>query len=138
MINYFSKDRDNDNLIQEYIIYELNTISELQFVDKKMRCIKLPRCATDNDIMLVAAFKNLHHIDLTCCSKITDEGLERLQGLKLHHLNLSGCYITDQGIGYFAGMELQYLNLMACGGVTDVGLGYLHGMPLRWPLDSQS
>merc|ERR1712086_120391 len=74
--------------------------------------------------------KNLDHLNLGGCYRITDEGVASLAATcdKLIHLALGGCYrITDDGVASLAATcdKLIHLNLGGCYRITDEGVASL-------------
>ena len=74
---------------------------------------------------------SLTNIDLTGCSKITDNGLLHLSKvINLTNLNLSECYdITDAGLKHLSVLKkLTNLNLSLCDKITDEALIYVSNL----------
>jgi len=78
--------------------------------------------AVDADLALLAALcPKVVDINLSCCNKITDAGLQHVAQLTaLQELNLTGCdKITDAGLQHVAQLTaLQQLNLRYCKQIT--------------------
>ena len=72
-----------------------------------------------------AGCQELHSIDLSGCTQVSDEGLRVLSTNcpKMEHIDLSGCEISDNGLrALIAGcLNLQHVNLAECK-ISDEGL----------------
>jgi hypothetical protein len=89
--------------------------------------VRLPYTATDSDLkQLVQHCKQLQSLDLTCCVKITDAGLQSIAGMQqLRALDIGGCkLVTDAGLLHLTRLpqlhaaDLQKADLTR---VTDAG-----------------
>ncbi|XP_034071679.1 dynein regulatory complex subunit 6 isoform X1 [Gymnodraco acuticeps] len=89
---------------------------------------------TDASLKSVASLKNLHHLDISLCSKVSDTGIQYLtegsSSTKLRELNVSYCcHITDISVMMIAQRlcKLYHLNLSYCKSLTDMSLEWLSG-----------
>ena len=81
----------------------------------------------DSNLSQLNAIGNVIWLNLAN-TKITDDGLKHLAGIKLKKLHLEKTAIGDKGLAHLKEQtELEYLNLYATK-VTDEGLVHLHGM----------
>ena len=84
---------------------------------------------TDQQVALLAPLSvQLYDLNLAN-TKVTDEGLKALDGMKnLHRLHLEKTSVTDAGLAHLKGLTgLEYLNLYNTA-VTDAGLKDLEGL----------
>lgn len=84
---------------------------------------------TDQQAALLAPLsEQLYDLNLAN-TKVTDEGLKALEGMKnLHRLHLEKTAVTDAGLAHLKGLgNLEYLNLYSTS-VTDEGLNNLNGL----------
>ncbi|HWE04426.1 MAG TPA: c-type cytochrome domain-containing protein [Tepidisphaeraceae bacterium] len=84
---------------------------------------------TDQQIALLAPLA-VQVYDLNLANtKVTDDGLKSLDGMKnLHRLHLEKTTVSDAGLAHLKGLTaLEYLNLYSTG-VTDAGLDNLNGL----------
>ncbi|GJS55768.1 GDP-mannose transporter GONST4 [Tanacetum coccineum] len=85
-------------------------------------------------VSLVRSLRNLRHLELARCVKITDESLKAIgEATCLKSVDLQGCYlITDLGLEYLANGDLKnclkYLYLAECVRISDAGIIYLKQM----------
>jgi Leucine-rich repeat (LRR) protein len=94
---------------------------------KPVRSLYLPSAKlTDADLKPVAELTQVQVLKLDGATKITDDGLKELVGLKkLQDLGLSSTQVTDAGLKQLAELkELQKLSLNSTK-VTDAGLKQL-------------
>ncbi|KAK5867568.1 hypothetical protein PBY51_012043 [Eleginops maclovinus] len=89
---------------------------------------------TDASLKSVASLKNLHHLDISLCHKVSDTGIQYLtegsSATKLRELNVSYCsHITDRSVMMIAQRlcKLYHLNLSYCESLTDMSLEWLSG-----------
>ncbi len=81
----------------------------------------------DTHIENLSAIGNVIWLNLAN-TKITDDGLKHLAGMKLKKLHLEKTQIGDEGLAHLKDqVELEYLNLYGTK-VTDKGLVHLHGL----------
>ena len=130
------------HLINDYLIHEDNLLNCNKYLfNLKIKYFKLN---TPYSLKYVEDiyFKNVIDskiknsklqlsLNLSCCNKITDEGVKHLGNL--HTLNLYCCRnITDEAIKMLG--NLHTLNLSGCDKITDEGirhLGNLHTLDLH-------
>ncbi|XP_032379371.1 dynein regulatory complex subunit 6 isoform X1 [Etheostoma spectabile] len=89
---------------------------------------------TDASLKSMAKLKNLQHLDISLCNKVSDTGIQYLtegfSSTKLRELNVSYCsHITDLSVMRIAQRlcKLYHLNLSYCERLTDVSLEWLSG-----------
>ncbi|XP_034735797.1 dynein regulatory complex subunit 6 isoform X2 [Etheostoma cragini] len=89
---------------------------------------------TDASLKSMAKLKNLQHLDISLCNKVSDTGIQFLtegfSSTKLRELNVSYCsHITDISVMRIAQRlcKLYHLNLSYCESLTDVSLEWLSG-----------
>ncbi|XP_061533127.1 F-box and leucine-rich repeat protein 13 isoform X2 [Phycodurus eques] len=101
-----------------------------------LRRLHIVHCHKMGDTALksVATLRNLHYLDISLCSKVTDKGLftlaESPSANKLRELNVSYCcQITDAAISVIGHRftRLSHLNLSYCEQLTDAALECLMG-----------
>lgn len=74
---------------------------------------------------------HLTSLNLAGLGSYTNAGLRNLKGMALTSLNLSHAHlITDAGLEYLQGMPLTHLDLTSCDGVNGEGFGFLQESPL--------
>ncbi|XP_027128699.1 dynein regulatory complex subunit 6 isoform X1 [Larimichthys crocea] len=100
---------------------------------RRIHAAECPRM-TDASLKSAAALKNLQHLDISLCSKVSDTGIKYLtEGFsttKLRELNVSHCcHITDTSVRRIAQRlcKLYHLNLSYCERLTDMSLQWLSG-----------
>lgn len=76
--------------------------------------------------------KPLNVLNLDDCPRIHDGNLERLRGMPLKRLGLSGCQLVGQGLRVLKGAPLRYLCLSRSSLLEDVSLSYLKGLPITY------
>ncbi|KAI3696484.1 hypothetical protein L1987_79502 [Smallanthus sonchifolius] len=102
----------------------------------RLRCVSLNRRLNVGDAgiaSIVTSSKNLTHLNLKGCIRVTDESLKAIGRSGIHNLNLTGCSsITDLGLKYLADGDLknslQSLNLTKCDRISDLGVIHLNQM----------
>ncbi|XP_078024112.1 F-box and leucine-rich repeat protein 13 [Epinephelus lanceolatus] len=89
---------------------------------------------TDASLKSMANLKNLQHLDISLCDKVSDTGIQYLtegySSAKLRELNVSYCsHITDMSVMRIAQRlcKLCHLNLSYCERLTDMSLEWLSG-----------
>ncbi|XP_031173797.1 dynein regulatory complex subunit 6 isoform X1 [Sander lucioperca] len=89
---------------------------------------------TDASLKSMAKLKNLQHLDISLCNKVSDTGIqymtEGFSSTKLRELNVSYCsHVTDISVMRIAQRlcKLYHLNLSYCERLTDVSLEWLSG-----------
>jgi hypothetical protein len=102
-------------------------------------CVELGEFGTDALLRQVEDFPRLEELYVKCYRadhKITDKGLEHVQGLvQLRTLILADAEVTDAGLAHFAGLKkLERLSL-EFGKITGTGLEYLKGLAQLRMLD---
>jgi len=111
-----------------FYIKDTGTISLLNRVGGELRVLDLSdtNITLDNSKDLNTTLRNLEHLLLASCAKITDTGtislLNRV-GCDLKHLDLSKTLITLDNIGDLntTVLKLEYLLLASCAKITDTG-----------------
>lgn len=83
--------------------------------------------------------KNCTYLDLSRCSKITDQGIANLRFSQIEILNLSNCVgITNKCVRELIRMsKLHTLYLCQCYQITDYGIMKLGESPKMIPIESQ-
>nr|XP_046250511.1 dynein regulatory complex subunit 6 isoform X3 [Scatophagus argus] len=99
----------------------------------RLHAAECPRM-TDASLKSVATLKNLQHLDISLCNKVSDIGIQFLtegsSTTKLRELNVSHCtHITDISVMRIAQRlcKLYHLNLSYCERLTDRSLEFLSG-----------
>ncbi|CAJ1056933.1 dynein regulatory complex subunit 6 [Xyrichtys novacula] len=100
---------------------------------QRIHAAQCPRL-TDTSLRCVADLKNLQHLDISQCNRISDDGIQYLTAgfstTKLRKLNVSHCRnITDASVRRIAQRigKLYHLNLSYCERLTDRSLEWLGG-----------
>eukprot|EP00731_Ephydatia_muelleri_P003564 Em0001g3564a len=104
-----------------------HTFKRLAMANKKLKTIKIENnpCISDATLKYLSVCKDLQHIYLAGCIRLSEHGLKFLGTLKkLQVLNLSDCSrVSDTGIRYLLeGSQLKELNLTNCIKISDVTL----------------
>ncbi|XP_036961772.1 dynein regulatory complex subunit 6 isoform X2 [Acanthopagrus latus] len=99
----------------------------------RLHAAECPRM-TDAGLKSVATLKNLQHLDISLCEKVSDMGIQCLtkgsSSSKLRELNVSHCsHITDISVLSIAQRlrKLYHLDLSYCERLTDMSLEWLSG-----------
>ncbi|XP_070828129.1 F-box and leucine-rich repeat protein 13 [Chaetodon trifascialis] len=97
----------------------------------RLHAAECPRM-TDASLKSVAALKNLQHLDVSLCKKLSDTGIQCLtegsSSTSLRELNISSCSrVTDKSVMRISQRlcKLSHLNLSYCERLTDVSLEWL-------------
>ncbi|KAM9854742.1 F-box and leucine-rich repeat protein 13 [Aulostomus maculatus] len=131
--------------LQAFSIEGNNQVSDASW---KVLCCRSPglsrlhaaACTRMSDASLnsMAALANLQYLDISLCTKVSDEGIHYLvegsSATKLRELNISYCsHITDVSVMRIAQKfcKLNHLNLSHCEGLTDKALELLSGSCIR-------
>ncbi|KAM9352391.1 F-box and leucine-rich repeat protein 13 [Symphorus nematophorus] len=100
---------------------------------RRLHATECPRM-TDAGLKSVATLKNLQHLDISLCDKVSDVGIQCLtegsSSTKLRELNVSHCsHITDISVKRIAQRlcKLSHLDLSYCEKLTDLSLEWLSG-----------
>jgi hypothetical protein len=132
-------------------------LKQIKAVCPDLKALALNYCTNsanrDKDIVDYLKTLKLERLSL-CCTKLTNESLELLQGLPLQRLNLMSCFeLTDEGFLYLKEFPLEHLDLyvmritnddlahlkelalkrlkLMCLDITDAGLAHLKKLPLE-------
>ncbi|XP_073328848.1 F-box and leucine-rich repeat protein 13 isoform X2 [Pagrus major] len=99
----------------------------------RLHAAECPRM-TDAGLKSVAALKNLQHLDISLCDRVSDIGIQCLSkgpsSSKLRELNVSHCsHITDISVMSIAQRlcKLYHLDVSYCERLTDMSLEWLSG-----------
>jgi hypothetical protein len=103
----------------------------LRVVDAgRVRSASLAACANldDTALAVIAQWVQLEWLDLTCCSLVTDHGIEQLRSLRsLRELYVRWVYdLTDASMDVLSSLpSLRVLDLDGCEEISDAGIGAL-------------
>jgi hypothetical protein len=81
-----------------------------------------------SELVVVAQQRQLQHLDLSSCRKLTDDAVQHLSSLTvLQYLDLSGCEnLTDGAVQHLLSLTaLQHLNLSRCRNLTNGAVQHL-------------